>query len=64
MKRLWPEHFIFNLDPADFHPCNFLQPFAGEFGAAYFSHIWAKMLAHDVYTAFESEKDKKAVGMR
>ncbi|XP_014287509.1 uncharacterized protein [Halyomorpha halys] len=64
VKRLWPEHFIFDLDPNDLHPCSMIQSFAGVFGAAYFSHVWARMLAQDVYTSFQSETDKKNVGLR
>lgn len=64
VQRLWPEHYIFDLYPKDYHVCNFVQPFAGEFGAAYFSHIWAKMLAEDAYLVFKSEKEKKSIGTR
>lgn len=63
-KRLWPEHFAFDLNPKDYHPCSFLHPFAGEFGAAYYSHIWSKMLAEDAVLTFKNEPDKKIVGTR
>lgn len=64
VQILWPQHFVLDLDSNDFHPCSFVESFGGEFGAAYFSHIWARMLAEDAYTSFQNEEDKKTVGLR
>lgn len=52
IKRLWPEYSCFNLDQLDWHPCSFTQIFSDEWGAAYYSHVWSRMVAADVYSAF------------
>lgn len=56
VKNLYPKHFVFELDKKDAHPCSFLQIFSGEWGAAYFSHLHARLIAADVYSAFEEAR--------
>lgn len=52
VKRLWPNHFLLRLNRLDSHPCSFTDIFSGEWSAAYYSHIWSRMIAADVYSAF------------
>lgn len=51
-KRLWPKYRSFPLDKLDSHPCSFTQIFSEDWAAAYYSHIWSKLIAADVYSAF------------
>lgn len=68
VKRLWPQHIVFPLDKKDSHLCSFASIFSGQWGAAYYSHVWARLLAADVYSAFyevQNDPDSvKAVGKR
>lgn len=68
VKRMWPQYRSFPLDKVDSHPCNFHQVFYDEWAAAYFSRVWSKMIAADVYSAFHEvrgqEKQTKDVGKR
>lgn len=52
IKNLWPKYRSFPLDKLDSHPCSFTQVFAEESAAAYYSHVWARLIAADVYSAF------------
>jgi len=65
MKTLWPAHFILPYDKWNSLPCSFSEIVTEEWSAAYFSHIWARMVAADVYSAFtEPDVDKKNIGER
>lgn len=69
VKRLWPQYRSFKYDyKIDAHPCHFMQIFSDEWGAAYYSHIWSRMIAADVYSAFyevrDDEQQVKDVGKR
>ncbi|KAG5880866.1 hypothetical protein JTB14_017792 [Gonioctena quinquepunctata] len=68
VKRLWPEYRCFTLHKIDSHPCAFTQVISEEWGAAYYCHLWSRMIAADVYSAFhevqESEKQMVEVGKR
>lgn len=52
VKELYPKYHEFTLDKKDAHPCSFFPIFSGEWGGAYFSHVWSKLVAADVYSAF------------
>lgn len=52
VKDLWPQFYCFDLDKKYSHPCSWTQVFSGEWGAAYYSHLWSKLVAADVYSAF------------
>lgn len=70
VKDLYPKFHCFALDKKDSHPCSFTQIFTGEWGGAYFSHVWSKIYAADVYGAFheaslsQNEQDFLKVGER
>ncbi|KAJ3624953.1 hypothetical protein MTP99_018542 [Tenebrio molitor] len=68
VKKLWPQFRSFPLDKLDSHPCSFTQIFTDEWAAAYYSHIWSRMIAADVYSAFHEvqgdERKIKDVGKR
>lgn len=53
MQRLWPNHFLFQLHNRDYHPCSFREIICEEWGAAYYCHLWARVVAADVFSAFE-----------
>lgn len=70
IKELYPKYHVFPLDKKDAHPCSFTPIFSGEWGGAYFSHVWSKLVAADVYSAFfeatktQNEADFVEVGKR
>lgn len=68
MRRLWPEFRCFPLHKVDIHPCSFTEIFVEEWGAAYYCHLWSKMIAADIYSAFyEAKNDDQqisAIGKR
>ncbi|OXU26067.1 hypothetical protein TSAR_002648 [Trichomalopsis sarcophagae] len=53
MKKNWKEHFVFPEDKKDSHVCSWDAIFVDNLGAAYYSDLWSKMLAADVYSAFQ-----------
>lgn len=62
IKELWPKYRSFPLDKIDSHPCSFTQIFTEDWGAAYYSHVWSKLIAADVYSAFhEVQGDNDAI---
>lgn len=68
VKRLWHQYRCLPLSKIDSHPCSFTQIFCEEWSAAYFSHIWSRVIAADVYSAFhearENEQEIVDVGKR
>lgn len=52
VKHLWPQFRSFPLDKTDSHPCSFTQIFTEEWAAAYYSNVWSKVIAADIYGAF------------
>ncbi|KAH1018599.1 hypothetical protein HUJ05_006337 [Dendroctonus ponderosae] len=69
VKRLWPQYKSFEYQyKIDAHPCHFTQIFVEDWAAAYYSHVWSRMVAADVYSAFyevrDNEQQTKDVGKR
>ncbi|XP_054285847.1 oligopeptidase A [Macrosteles quadrilineatus] len=65
MKKLWPAHFVLPHDRWNSLPCSFSEIVTEQWSAAYFSHVWARMVAADVYSAFtEPDVDKHNIGER
>ncbi|KAK9881511.1 hypothetical protein WA026_016391 [Henosepilachna vigintioctopunctata] len=68
VRNLWPQFRSFPLDKQDAHLCSFTQIFTEEWAAAYYSHVWSRMIASDVYGAFQEaegdENQMKDVGRR
>ncbi|XP_058053757.1 uncharacterized protein LOC131205606 [Anopheles bellator] len=67
VRNLYPRYHTFELDRKDAHPCSLLPIFSGDWGAAYYSHTWSKMIAADVYSAFAEAKEptlRQEVGRR
>lgn len=60
---MWPKFSRFPLDKSDAHPCNFTDIISGDLGAAYYSHIWSKMVAADIFYAFKEAnlEDREAL---
>lgn len=58
VKNLYPQFHTFPLDKKDAHPCSMMTIFSGDWGAAYFSRLWSRMVAADVYSAFAEAKSK------
>ncbi|CAN8002223.1 unnamed protein product [Ixodes hexagonus] len=52
-SRLWPQFIPFPRDKRDCHLCSFTPITVGEFPAAYFSFFWSKMVAADIFSAFQ-----------
>lgn len=58
MRRLWPQFQVMPLDKKDAHPCSMTKIFSGPYSGAYFSDLWSRIVATDVYSAFyESSKN-------
>lgn len=68
VKQLWPQYFVLPLEKHDSHLCSFTEIFSGEWPAAYYSQVWSKILAADIYGAFHeaqgNEKQLVEVGKR
>ncbi|XP_061396829.1 oligopeptidase A [Musca vetustissima] len=65
VRKLWPVYRCLPLDKKDSHPCSWTEIFSGDWGAAYFSHLYSKMIAADISDAFlENSTDISAVGKR
>lgn len=69
MKRLWSKHFVFQAYKNDCFICSFDCIFNGELAANYFSTVWSKMVAADLYGAFENipsdnKESLKEIGSR
>lgn len=64
MKKLWQEHFILPLDSKDNHPLSFTASVCGDLSGAYYSRLWARMLAEDAYNSFKTDPDRAAIGLR
>ncbi|XP_012281153.1 probable cytosolic oligopeptidase A [Orussus abietinus] len=69
MKRLWKMHFVIPEYRKDSHICSFSEIFTSEWGAAYYSGIWSRMIAADIYSAFQEvpagdKAEKKKIAER
>lgn len=68
VKELWPQFCLIPLEGKDSHVCSFSEIFSGDYPAAYFSHIWSKVIAADIYSNFyevrNNEQNVQAVGKR
>ncbi|OAD52206.1 Oligopeptidase A [Eufriesea mexicana] len=63
MGRLWKKYFVLPAYKRDCHICSFVPIFSGSWPAAYYSNIWSKMIAADLYSVFQnvSYKDKTSL---
>lgn len=52
-REIWPHYFVFPLDKMNAHPCSFSAIFSEEWAAAYYSHVWSRVVAADVFNAFQ-----------
>lgn len=52
MDKLWPMYSAFPLDPMDHSTLSF-YPIFNESSASYYSDIWSRVIAADVFTAFQ-----------
>lgn len=60
VKKLWPVYQCLPLDKKDAHPCSMVDIFSGDWAAAYFSHLYSKVIAADIYDAFSDESNSPA----
>jgi len=63
-QEQWDEYFIFPMSKYFSEPCRYTDIFSDKWGAAYYSHLWAEMLAADIHLTFAEEKDDASVGAR
>lgn len=68
VRKLYPQYHVMALDKKDAHPCSLVDIFSGNWGGAYFGHVWSRMVAADVYSAFYEAKgvtaEERQVGER
>jgi oligopeptidase A len=69
VQSLWPQYLAFPLDSKDSHPCCFTAIFCEEWSAAYYCHLWARVIAADVFSTFleaglDNKEDLSAIGRR
>lgn len=64
VRKLWPVYKCMPLEKKDSHPCSLTEIFSGDWGAAYFSHLYSKMIAADISAAFDQNRENKEVGKR
>ncbi|CAK9798755.1 Probable cytosolic oligopeptidase A [Anthophora quadrimaculata] len=58
MGRLWDKYFVLPAYKKDSHICSFEPIFSGDWAAAYYSNIWSKVIAADLYSAFHDVSNK------
>lgn len=68
-RRLWSEYMPFPLQKNDAHTCSFSKIFVEEYQAAYYSSMWAQMMAADLFSAFreigsDNEEEVEREGRR
>ncbi|XP_037798233.1 oligopeptidase A-like [Penaeus monodon] len=64
-RELWDTYRPFVLDKYDAHPCSNTTIMADVWAAAYYSHIWSRMVAADAFQAFkESNEEHGVIGKR
>ncbi|XP_032520430.2 uncharacterized protein LOC116772371 [Danaus plexippus] len=57
VRELWPKYIALPFDKYNSHILSFTKIFSEEWGAAYYCHLWSKMIAADIYSAFEEARD-------
>lgn len=68
VREIWPKYHVHPFSKYDSHPLSFTKIMSEEWGAAYYCRLWSRMIAADIYSAFEEarngEQDILAVGKR
>lgn len=65
LQEMWDEYFVFPMSNYHSDPVRYTDIFSGPWGASYYSHLWSKMVAADVYQAFLDDKaDEVNIGAR
>ena len=65
MKSLFPKYNLLPMDKSDAMLCSFSEIFTGGQAAAYYSSLWSRMLAADIYCALvESPDNQREYGRR
>ncbi|PSN57744.1 hypothetical protein C0J52_00283 [Blattella germanica] len=69
VRKLWDQHLAFPLDPRNSHPCSFMAIMCEEWSAAYYCHLWSRVMAADMYSAFleaglNNRDELSAIGRR
>lgn len=68
VRELWPKYHALAFNKYDSHPLSFTKIMSEEWGAAYYCHLWSKMIAADIYSAFDEarkgDQDVLEVGKR
>lgn len=53
VRDLWPKYQVLALDKRDAHPCSMVECVSGSWAAAYYGHVWSRVMAADVCEAFD-----------
>ncbi|XP_039284779.1 probable cytosolic oligopeptidase A [Nilaparvata lugens] len=65
VNGLWDQHFAVPQHPSYNEPLSMVDIVCDSWTAAYYSHLWSRMLAADIYNAFlEEDADEASVGAR
>ncbi|XP_064092424.1 uncharacterized protein LOC135205590 [Macrobrachium nipponense] len=64
MRDLWKTYRPFALDKYDSHLCSNTTIIVDVWAAAYYSHLWSRMVAADAFEAFRESEDVSETGAR
>ena len=64
MRELWEVYRPYPLDKYDAHLCSNTTIIADVWAAAYYSHLWSRMVAADAFEAFRETEDISETGAR
>ncbi|KAJ8715908.1 hypothetical protein PYW08_013193 [Mythimna loreyi] len=56
VREMWPKYHALPFDKYDSHPLSFTKIFSEEWGSAYYCRLWSRMIAADIYSAFEEAR--------
>ncbi|XP_029042450.2 LOW QUALITY PROTEIN: probable cytosolic oligopeptidase A [Osmia bicornis bicornis] len=54
MNKIWHKYFVIPQHKRDCHICSFDCIFSGDLAASYYGFVWSKMIAADLYSAFQN----------
>uniref|UniRef100_A0A8D8V6F9 Organellar oligopeptidase A, chloroplastic/mitochondrial n=2 Tax=Cacopsylla melanoneura TaxID=428564 RepID=A0A8D8V6F9_9HEMI len=56
-RELYPLHFGFPIEKYSNLPCRFVEVGSGDLAGGYYSFLWSRLVAADIYSAFKEEEE-------